>query len=56
MQLDSESVYCCCIHSVHGREEEGGRAVVGVGVVKVVGDLVAEVGVGLGLGDVVLES
>lgn len=54
-QPGSESVYCCCIHSVHENEEVG-RFVVGGEAVRVVGHPAVEVGVVLELEVVVLES
>lgn len=55
-QPGSESVYCCCIRSVHASEKEVGRVVVGGGSVRVAGQAVAEVGAGLELEVLVLES
>lgn len=55
-QLDSESVYCCCIHSVRVSEEQVRGVAVGGLAGRVAGQPAAEEGVGLGSEVVVLES
>lgn len=55
-QPGSESVYCCCIRSVHVSEKEVGKFVVRGEAVRVAGRPVGEVGFGLELEIVVLES